>query len=56
MTDREAEMRSLCTRAADHEARRQAALQRGDWQAVQEHETELSRLWSRYCDLERQVA
>jgi len=49
-------MRALCTRAAEHESRRLAAIGRNDLQAVHDIEVELSRLWSRYCDLERQVA
>jgi len=46
----------VAIRASVEEARRQAAARRGDWQAAQEHETELSRIWARYCDLERQVS
>lgn len=49
---RRAEMQALCTRAAIAEAARQSAIERGDAQAVREHEVELSRLWSRYIDLE----
>ena len=56
MTDREAELAALLTRAADMEARRQAAVLRGDYQAAREYELELSRLHSRACDLKRQVA
>lgn len=56
MTDRETELRLLCERAAEQETRRQDAIARGDRQAVVEAEIELSRIWSRYCDLERQVA
>jgi hypothetical protein len=56
MSDAESEMRAIATRAADHEAKRQAALQRRDHQAAREHETELSRLHIRYCNLQRQVA
>ena len=47
------ESQALLTRAAEQEARRLAAAERGDVQAVREHEQELSRLWGRYCDLER---
>lgn len=54
MTEREAEMQALCTRAATEEARRQQALERGDRQAAADAEIELSRLWSRYVDLGRQ--
>jgi hypothetical protein len=46
----------LTTRAAEKEVELQAALQQQDWQAVREHEQELSRLHARFCDLERQVA
>jgi hypothetical protein len=53
MEDAATEMKSLAIRASIEEARRQAAARRGDRQAAQEHETELSRIWSRYCDLER---
>ncbi|HSQ69566.1 MAG TPA: hypothetical protein VLM41_05735 [Steroidobacteraceae bacterium] len=53
MADAATEMKSLAIRASIEEARRQAAASRGDRQAAQEHETELSRIWSRYCDLER---
>jgi len=54
MSDREAELAALRTRASIEEAARQAAEHRQDWQAVREHEQELSRLHSRACDLERQ--
>jgi hypothetical protein len=47
------EMQSLRTRAAEQEARRQAAINRNDLAAVRDIEQELSRLHSRYCDLER---
>jgi hypothetical protein len=50
------EIKSLAIRASVEEAKRQAAARRGDWQSAQEHETELSRIWARYCDLERQVS
>jgi hypothetical protein len=53
MEDAATEMKSLAIRASIEEARRQAAASRGDRQAAREHETELSRIWSRYCDLER---
>jgi len=52
----EAEMQALTTRAAEKEMELQAALQQQDWQAVREHEIELSRLHARFCELERQVA
>jgi hypothetical protein len=50
-----AEMQALCTRAAEQEARRQAAAARGDRDATREAELEISRLWARYLDLERQT-
>ena len=49
-------MQSLRTRAAEQEARRQAAINRNDLAAVRDIEQELSRLHSRFCDLEHQVA
>lgn len=52
----EAEMQALTTRAAEKDMELQAALQQQDWQAVREHEIELSRLHARFCELERQVA
>lgn len=52
----EAEMRALTIREAQKEEELEAALQKQDWQAVRECEIELSRVHSRYCDLERQVA
>ena len=52
MTDRDAEQRAICTRAADWEARRQAAVKRGDRQAADRAEAEIARLWARYYDLE----
>lgn len=48
------ELAALHTRAATEEAARQAAERRQDWQAVREHEQELSRLHARACDLERE--
>lgn len=48
------ELAAIVTRASIAEAARQAAEHRQDWQAVREHETELSRLYSRARDLERQ--
>lgn len=54
--EQRAELQALCVRAADAEAKRQAAIARGDVQAVQEAECELSRLWSRYVDIEQQRA
>lgn len=54
MTDARNEIEALRTRASIAEAARQAAEQRGDYQAVREHELEISRLHSRACDLERQ--
>ena len=52
----ETEKRALTTRAAEKDMELQAALQQQDWQAVREHEIELSRLHARFCELERQVA
>ena len=49
-------MAALRTRASTEESKRQAALARGDYLAVREHEQELSRLHSRYQDLERHRA
>ena len=54
--EQRAELQALCVRAADQEAKRQAAIARGDVQAVRECEIELSRLWSRYLDIEQQQA
>ena len=51
-----AELQALSTRASVLEAQRQAALQRGDRQTADDAATELSRLHSRYLELERQVA
>jgi hypothetical protein len=52
MIEYDIERQAILTRAACVEAQRQAALQANDWQAVREFETELSRLHSRYRDLE----
>jgi len=52
MSDQQAEMRALLTRAACAEAARQSAIARQDFAAVRELETELGRIWARYCDLE----
>jgi hypothetical protein len=52
----ESEMRSIVARCVQMEVKLQAAQERGDVHAVREYEVELSRLWSRYCDLEQQVA
>ena len=54
--DYRSELQAIAARAGVEEARRQAALQRGDCQAAADAEQELSRLWARYCDLEQQVA
>ena len=57
MTDAvKAELQALTSRAGVLEAQRQAALQRGDRQAVRDAEIELSRLHSRAQDIERQAA
>jgi len=55
MTDSQRELAALKMRAAEQEARRQSAAQRGDRDAARDAEIELSRLWSRACDLERQA-
>ena len=54
--DLEAELRALLTRAADVEAKRQAAHLHADWPQVARLENELRRLWSRHDQLERQRA
>ena len=54
MNDADAEMRALLTRAADAEARRQAAHHAQDWPTLAQCEAELRRLWSRHSELERQ--
>lgn len=46
------ERRALLTRAAEQEARRQTAWERGDLIATQEAERELERLWRRFGELE----
>jgi hypothetical protein len=56
MTAAESEMRLIVARTAQIEAQRQTAEERGDYPAVRDYEVELSRLWSRYVDLEHQVA
>lgn len=56
MSDEErSELEAIRTRAGIAEAARQAAEHRGDYQAVREHELELSRLHARAVDLERQA-
>jgi len=50
------EMHNLLSRANAVEAARQQAIERRDFLAAREFEQELSRLHSRYRDLERQVA
>ena len=52
----ESEMRLIVARTAQIEALRQSAEERGDYLAVRDYEVELSRLWSRYVDLEHHVA
>ena len=54
--DREAELRAICTRAADIEARRQDAQAAKDWPRVAGLERELAALWRRHADLERASA
>jgi hypothetical protein len=46
------ELRALLTRAAVLEARRQAALGRGDTCAEQAAERELAEIWRRHSELE----
>lgn len=53
MTDHRAELQALLTRAADMEARRQLARDRGDELAMRQHEAELLRLRARYMALDR---
>jgi len=50
------ELEALRTRAAGEEAKRQAAVDRGDVEAVRVAEIELSRLHARYRDLEGMAA
>lgn len=45
------ERRALLTRAAEQEARRQAARERGEVAAMADAERELRRLWSRFVEL-----
>jgi hypothetical protein len=45
------ERRAILTRAADQEARRQAARERGDLIAMADAERELARLWRRFGEL-----
>ncbi|HVN41662.1 MAG TPA: hypothetical protein VMT50_02685 [Steroidobacteraceae bacterium] len=56
LADDEHEMKLLLTRAAILEERRQSALAVSDLLVVTDLEAQLSRLWSRYLDLERTVA
>lgn len=53
MISAQAEMQALLTRAAEVEARRQLARDRGDELAMRQHEDELRRLWARYVALDR---
>jgi hypothetical protein len=55
VNDLEAELRALCTRAADAEARRQAARDRGDHHAEAALEEELRRLWRRHAAVETSI-
>jgi hypothetical protein len=55
VTDRDAELRALLTRASDCEARRLAAVQAKDWPRVAQFEAELARLWRRHSDLEAEA-
>jgi hypothetical protein len=45
--------RALLTKAAEAEARRQAARQRGDAEAERQAEDELRQLWREHAELER---
>ena len=53
MTEREIELRALPVRAAEQEARRQAAKERGETQARWAAERELQRLHRRLGEIER---
>lgn len=55
MTDRDAELRALLTRAADAEARRQAAHAEKDWPKLAQCEAELRRLWARHAEIEQRA-
>jgi hypothetical protein len=50
------EMQALCVRAAEQEARRQAARQRGDVAVAEAAERKLAALWRRYGELDRERA
>jgi len=52
-TEIEAEQRAIVARAAALEARMQDAIADGNFPAVRDYEVELSRLWSRFTDLEQ---
>jgi hypothetical protein len=49
-------MRAILVAAAEQEAARQAAQERGDWPGVWEAEREIQKLWRRYGEIERRVA
>lgn len=49
----EDEQRVIVAKAAALETRMQAAIAEGDYPAVRDYEVELSRLWSRFMDLDR---
>ena len=52
MTDSQHELKALLVRAADTEAKRQAALTRGDRYQASMLEREMQRLWARHYELE----
>ena len=56
MSDTDAELRAVLTRAAAVEAERQRARDRQDWPAEAAAEHELRRLWRRHSELERELA
>lgn len=49
-------IRAILMRAAEQEAARQAAVQRGDWQSRDAAERELQRLYHQHAELEQQAA
>jgi hypothetical protein len=49
----EAEQRAIVARAAALEARMQDAIADANFAAVRDYEVELSRLWSRFMDLDQ---
>lgn len=51
MSTNQSEIQAVLTRAAEQEARRQAAIARGDHQASRHAEDELDQLRTRHADL-----